>query len=70
MWSSIKADAERRDGPGRGALNWTGWVEETGGDPPEKSAEVVLALLTPAGDEINGQFLWIKDGLQDPKPSW
>jgi NAD(P)-dependent dehydrogenase (short-subunit alcohol dehydrogenase family) len=70
MWAAIKADAGRRSGPGREALHWTGWVEETGGDPPEKSAEVVLWLLSPAGDAVNGQFLWVRDGLQKPRPAW
>ncbi len=70
MWASIKADASARSGPGRDALHWAGWVEETGGDPPEKAAEVVLSLLSPAADDINGRFLWIRDGLQPPKPSW
>jgi NAD(P)-dependent dehydrogenase (short-subunit alcohol dehydrogenase family) len=70
MWAAIKADASRRTGPGRGALSWTAWVEETGGDPAEKSAERVLELLSPAGDSLNGQFIWIRDGLQKPKPSW
>lgn len=70
MWAAIKADASSRSGPGRGALDWTDWVEETGGDPPEKAVEVVLSLLSPAGDSINGQFLWIRGGLQQPKPAW
>ena len=70
MWESIQADALTRSGPGRGALNWTTWVDETGGDPPEKSAEVILELLTPAGEGINGQFLWIRDGLQKPRKAW
>jgi len=70
MWAAIKADASRRSGPGRSALNWTHWVEETGGDAPEKSAEVVLSLLSPEGAAINGQFLWVRDSLQKPRPSW
>jgi NAD(P)-dependent dehydrogenase (short-subunit alcohol dehydrogenase family) len=70
MWAAIKADASRRSGPGRKALNWTNWVEETGGDAPEKSAEVVLKLISPEGAAINGQFLWVRDSLQKPLPSW
>ncbi len=70
MWAAIKADASSRTGPGRGALSWTAIVEETGGDPAQKSAERVLELISPAGDGINGQFLWIRDGLQKPIPSW
>jgi NAD(P)-dependent dehydrogenase (short-subunit alcohol dehydrogenase family) len=70
MWAAIKADASSRTGPGRSALSWTAKVEETGGDPAEKSAERVLELISPAGDSINGQFLWIRDGLLKPMPSW
>ena len=70
MWAAIKADAGIRSGPGRNALRWANMVEETGGDPPEKAAELVMELLSPVGDTINGQFLWIKDGIQKPKPAW
>lgn len=70
MWAAIKAEAARRTGPGRGMLRWAEWVEATGGDPPEKTADLVLELLTPAGDAVNGQFLWIKDGLQPSRPAW
>lgn len=70
MWQAIQSDALSRNGPGRSALGWTSWVDDTGGDPPEKSAEIVLELLTPAGDEVNGKFLWIHDGLQKPRPTW
>ena len=66
----IKADASRRTGVGRDMLHWAKMVEETGGDPPEKTAELVLTLLTPAGDTVNGQFLWIKDGIKKPLVSW
>ena len=70
MWAAIKADASTRTGSGRDALGWATWVEETGGDPPEKAVELVMELVSPAGDGINGQFLWIKDGLQEPRPAW
>jgi NAD(P)-dependent dehydrogenase (short-subunit alcohol dehydrogenase family) len=70
MWAAIKEDALTRMGPGRDALEWVQLVEETGGDPPEKAAELILELLTPAGDAVNGQFLWIRDGLQTPRPAW
>lgn len=70
MWAAIKVDAESRTGPGRGMLQWAEWVEATGGDPPEKTADLVLELLSPRGDAVNGQFLWIKDGLQPARPAW
>ena len=70
MWAAIKADASTRGGHGQDTLGWANWVEETGGDPPEKTAELVMELLSPAGDSINGQFMWIRDGLRKPKPTW
>jgi 3-oxoacyl-[acyl-carrier protein] reductase len=70
MWAAIKADASSRSGPGRDALGWAMWVEETGGDPPEKAAALVMELVGPGSDAVNGQFLWIKDGLQQPRPAW
>ena len=70
MWADIKAQASQQTGPGQGMLNWASRVEESGGDPPEKTAELVLELLLPTSDDINGQFLWIQDGLKHPMPSW
>jgi NAD(P)-dependent dehydrogenase (short-subunit alcohol dehydrogenase family) len=70
MWAAIKAEASRRTGPGRNMLRWAGMVQESGGDPPEKTAALVMELLSPGGDAINGQFLWIKDGIKAPMPSW
>ena len=70
MFAAIKADAASRTGPGRDMLKWVEKVERTGGDPPEKTADLVLAMLAPERDAVTGQFLWIKDGLKAPMPSW
>ena len=43
------------------------WVEETGGDPIEKAAELVLRTIE---SDVNGRFLWIEDPLQAPIASW
>ena len=64
------SDAARRGQAGKGALDWAAWVERTGGDSPEKTLERILELLTPDGDTISGRFLWIRDGLQKPRPTW
>jgi len=67
MWATIRdeiaglgpeADAYRR---------WVGWVEETGGDPPGKAADLVLRVVD---SDVNGEFLWVEDPLQPPIPSW
>ena len=49
---------------------WVEWVDETGGDPPQKAADLVLRLVADDAAAVNGQFLWIEDGLQAPIPSW
>ena len=70
MWADIR---ERVAGLGPIAENyisWADWVEETGGDPPEKAVALVLRLTSDAGGETNGEFCWIDDPLQDPVPSW
>ena len=80
--SSIPATSRPRCGPisaqkpsasGRPAepfLRWADWVEKTGGDDPEKAADLILNLMGDEAALVNGQFLWIKDGLQAPIPSW
>ena len=67
MWTDIR-DRVAGLGP-RGAAyqQWVEWVEETGGDPPEKAVELVLRIVE---GETNGQFHWIEDPLQPPIPSW
>jgi NAD(P)-dependent dehydrogenase (short-subunit alcohol dehydrogenase family) len=70
MWADIR---ERVAGLGPVAENyvsWADWVEETGGDPPEKAVALVLRLTSDAGRETNGLFCWIDEPLQAPIASW
>jgi NAD(P)-dependent dehydrogenase (short-subunit alcohol dehydrogenase family) len=70
MWADIKG---RVAGMGKVAENyvaWAAWVEQTGGDPPEKAVDLVLRLTSDAGGTTNGRFCWIDDALQPPIPSW
>lgn len=70
MWAEIR-DAASALGPEADRYKeWARWVEETGGDDPEKASDLVEALLADKSAAINGRFLWIKDGLQSPIPSW
>jgi NAD(P)-dependent dehydrogenase (short-subunit alcohol dehydrogenase family) len=69
MWEEIKDAAHRLGAEGERYRKWAQLVEETGGDPPEKTLEIILDLLHDNG-ETNGRFLWIKDGLQPPKAVW
>jgi len=68
MWAAIKAESESVGN--QGMLGWARMVEETGGDPPEKTAELVMELMDAKSDDVNGQFLWIRDGLKQPMPTW
>lgn len=70
MWATIKAEAGRLGKVADAYIQWAGWVEKTGGDDPEKAADLVASLMSDAASGVNGQFLWIKDGLQAPIASW
>ena len=70
MWATVREAAK---GLGAGAdryREWARWVEETGGDDPQKASDLIVRLLSEKSALINGRFLWIKDGLQPPVPSW
>jgi NAD(P)-dependent dehydrogenase (short-subunit alcohol dehydrogenase family) len=67
MWADIKAQAEELGEVAEGLRAWVTWVEETGGDPLEKAAQLVLRIVE---GNVNGQFLWIDEPLQPPIPSW
>lgn len=70
MWADIKAQALALGPEGQSLLEWCDWVETTGGDAVERSAELVLRLCTDEGGSVNGRFLWIAGGLQPTRPSW
>ncbi|HZG69264.1 MAG TPA: SDR family oxidoreductase [Herpetosiphonaceae bacterium] len=70
MWADIRDKASHLGVEGEGLRRWADWVEATGGDPPTKAAELVLQLVGDEAAGINGQFLWIADGLKAPMASW
>ena len=70
MWADIRAKAKRLGPLAEPFEQWADWVEQTGGDDPEKAADLVINLMGDDAAAVNGQFLWIKDGLQAPIPSW
>lgn len=70
MWATIRAEADRMGPEAEGYRNWVRWVEQTGGDDPQKAADLVLRLLGHEAAATNGRFLWIEGGLQSPIPSW
>lgn len=67
IWADMAAKAQRLGADGDPYRDWVRWVEDTGGDPPEKAGQAVLRIVV--GDS-NGQFHWIDDPLQAPIPSW
>lgn len=70
MWSTIR-DAARALGPQAERFReWAAWVEATGGDDPRKAVDLVESIVGEAASDVNGRFLWIKDGLRKPIPSW
>ncbi len=70
MWAYIKVASQRLGSSAEAYTRWVDWVEKTGGDDPEKAADLVASLMSSDAGEINGRFLWIKDGLQSPIASW
>ena len=70
MWADIR-DGVADLGPiAERYREWAAWVESTGGDDPEKASDLIETLMGERAASINGRFLWIKDGLQAPIPSW
>jgi NAD(P)-dependent dehydrogenase (short-subunit alcohol dehydrogenase family) len=69
MWKTIRSEISNLGPEADDYRNWVSWVNETGGDPPAKAADLIIKLVVD-GYKINGRFLWIKDGLQDPIESW
>ncbi len=70
MWADMRDMAQEQGDNGKGCMNWVKWVEQTGGDDPNKASDLVLKLISEESKAINGQFLWIENPLQKPIPSW
>lgn len=70
MWADMRNMALEQGDAGKGCMDWVKWVEETGGDDPQKAAALVLRLCSAEAATTSGQFLWIENPLQKPIPSW
>jgi NAD(P)-dependent dehydrogenase (short-subunit alcohol dehydrogenase family) len=70
MWADIKAGAAKVGPAAERYIRWAERVEQSGGDDPEKAADLIADMVGGDFDGVNGRFLWIKDGLQAPIPSW
>ena len=69
MWADIR-DSVDDLALASGYRQWVDWVASTGGDDPDKAADLIERLMGDAASTVNGQFLWIEDGLRAPLPSW
>jgi NAD(P)-dependent dehydrogenase (short-subunit alcohol dehydrogenase family) len=67
MWHDIAAQVSQLGPEADLYRNWVAWVNQTGGDPPEKAADAVLGIIA---DGSNGEFRWIRDPVQPPVFSW
>ena len=70
MWVDIQAKTAALGEAGNNQQVWVDWVEKTGGDDPKKASDLVLKLVCPESDLVNGSFCWIENPLQAPIPSW
>ena len=70
MYRDIRDRVEHMGPIAEAYQSWAKWVDETGGDPPEKAVDLILRLTSDAGAARNGEFCWIDEPLQAPIPSW
>lgn len=70
MWQDIRDRVARMGPEAEPYRRWAAWVDETGGDPPEKAVALVLELTSDTAGGRNGEFCWVDDPLQPPIPSW
>jgi NAD(P)-dependent dehydrogenase (short-subunit alcohol dehydrogenase family) len=70
MWADIRDRALAAGPIAEAYQQWVRWVDETGGDPPQKAVDAVIRLCADDAGDVSGRFCWIEDGLQPPIPSW
>jgi NAD(P)-dependent dehydrogenase (short-subunit alcohol dehydrogenase family) len=71
MWANIRDQAATLGPEADGYRKWVEWVDQTGGDDPQKAADLVRKLTSrDTSADVNGQFLWIDGGLQKPIHGW
>jgi NAD(P)-dependent dehydrogenase (short-subunit alcohol dehydrogenase family) len=70
IWAKIRDESQRLGEVAAGYRQWAADVGETGGDEPQKAADLILEILHATNPNLTGKFLWIKGGTQTPIPSW
>jgi NAD(P)-dependent dehydrogenase (short-subunit alcohol dehydrogenase family) len=70
MWAEIQAKVEALEKDADPLRRWVDVVEQTGGDPVSRCADLVLELVDPRLEGRNGEFCWLRDALDAPIASW
>ncbi len=70
MWAAIRDESQSTGEQGAGYRRWVEQVAASGGDPPQKALDLVLAIIARRDTSDNGKFLWIAEGIQQPIASW
>lgn len=70
MWATIRDESQAAGPEAEGYRSWAAEVGRTGGDDVHKAVDLVLGLISGRFAEVNGKFLWIEGGVQQPIPSW
>lgn len=69
MWADIRDQAIALGPVADPYVQWATWVDQTGGDPVDKAADLVVRLID-EDPPRNGEFCWIDEPLQEPIASW
>ncbi len=70
MWAYIQAASQRLGPVADAYLKWAEWVQETGGDDPEKAADLVAELMSDAAAAVNAVSSGSRMACRPPIPSW
>lgn len=70
MWSTIRTSIMDLGPEADGFRSWADMVEKTGGDDPQKAADLILSIAEATDCRNNGRFLWIENGIKPPISSW
>ena len=72
MWADIRDQTARSTLDANSLQGYRSWVStvEQGGDSPEAAARLSAWLASDDAGHVNGEFVWIRDGMQQPFPAW
>lgn len=72
MWADIRDQTARSTLDADSLQGYRSWVStvEQGGDSPEASARLSAWLASDDAGHVNGEFVWIRGGMQQPFAAW